>query len=1158
MNKNAIKLFATQARLQLRTQIAQQAGRFGMTETTPVQWQDGEDFVTVGTRQYPSGVMRATLASLELAWHQQGYQAVIDEVAYTWFNRLVAIRFMEVHDYLPSHLRVLSSRVPGTVDPDILGHYHELVGELGTEKVADFDALMVTGQREAVFRGLLMAQCRQLHTLMPFLFEPLNDYTELLLPENLLQTGSVIHHLVEDIPEEDFQDVEIIGWLYQYYIADKNKEIVGMNKGVVSKEDLPAATQLFTPRWVVQYMVENSLGRIWINSHPNSRLSEDWPYYLFRNQDGEKTIVDVESLEMLDPACGSGHILVVAFDMLYKMYEELGYASHTIPALILQKNLYGLDIDPRATQLAMLALVMKAREKDVRFFQRRIIPKILAFQDAEQISDEALQLICRSRSDMKEIHDLLVRHGNARQFGSLLNGELVHTQQFLERIQLLQEGAGDLVAQELLSQLQTVLIPILNQNEVLSKEFDVVVTNPPYHNKYNPALKDFMARHYAHYKGDLYSAFIYRCAHWTREDGYAALMTPFTWMFISSHEKLRQDILQNLTISSLVQLEYSGFDGATVPICTFVLQRQTRNTQGIYLRLDAFKGPEIQPVKVREAAMDSEVSYRYIAETQDFSAIPGSPIAYWASDAVCKMFREGIPLHKIAEPKVGLQTSDNNRFLRHWYEVNVHRIGFGYSSAAEALESQHKWFPLNKGGEFRKWYGNQEYVVNWENDGKEIKNFRNQNGKVMSRPQNIEFYFLPAITWTDISSSKFGVRFSPEGFIFDHTGNCIFPDESDVYYINAYLCTSVASNVLKYLNPTLHFQVGNIASLPLIMDDGIKPTVDRLAQENIAIAQEDWDAYETSWNFRQHPLVQYRGTSNRLAEAFEQWSAHASQQFRTMQAHETELNRLFIDLYGLNVELTPDVPDEDITLRLAERKRDAQSFLSYFVGCLMGRYSLDAPGLIYAGGPWDPTRYSSFAPVEDGMVVLTDSSYFAQDIIQRLEEFLTVLYGASYLGENLQWLADSLEARATESATERLRRYFLQDFFKAHSATYKKRPIYWLFSAGPRQGFQALLYGHRYTTESVARVRLQYLQPLQMKVAAEITQSQARIRDLALGPVERRAVDRRIELLGDRQAECARYDQILAELADQRVTLDLDDGVLGNVAKLAPALAPIK
>ncbi len=1147
MDKAALKAFATEARRQLLDQVTIQAQRLGLTADHPVFYTPQGDYLTLGTRQYPAS-WRATFESLNEAWQRQGFSGLVDEVAYTWFNRLVAIRYMEVHDYLPSHVRVLSSVVAGQVDPDILLHYRDLDWPLEFEAL---DRAIAAGQRDGVFRRLLIEQCNQLHAIMPFLFEKIQDYTELLLPDYLLHTDSVVRRLVTDIAEEDFDDVEIIGWLYQYYIAEKNKQIVGMNKGTVAKEDLPAATQLFTPRWIVQYMVENSLGRLWKAAHPGSSLDTSWAFYLFRGEGLPSTALDVEHIKILDPACGSGHILVYAFEMLYTMYEELGYVGSSIPEKILTNNLYGLDIDRRATQLAMLALVMKARERDRKFFQRNIIPQVIAFEDADEVSEDGLRVMCQTPEEGRAIRGLLTFHQNARQFGSLLTGYPIEADHFIDRINALDSDYGDMGQRASVAWLKSRLVPILRQNQMLLDVYDVVITNPPYHNKYNPVLKDFLFKQYRNYKGDLYSAFIYRCSHWARPDGYTAMMSPFTWMFISSHEKLRLAVLEHFSISSLVQLEYSGFDEATVPICTFVLHRQTDNRMGIYLRLEDFKGPANQPVKVQEAVNNPAVPYRYVTRSDQFSSIPGSPIAYWASEAIRRAFREGRPLDAIAKPRQGLATADNDRFLRLWHEVELNRIGFGYASAKEALRSQRKWFPYNKGGAYRKWYGNQDYVVNWANDGQELHDFP---AAVIRNPN---YYFLPGITWTDVSSSKFGVRYTPSGFLFDVSGSSIFP-EHNTNYILSFMTSHLSIAFLKVLNPTLHFQVGNIAALPLIIDEHIRPEVDHLAQENIAMAQEDWDDFETSWNFTQHPLVKFRTSLGTLASAFAAWEQHAAQRFRRMQAQETALNRLFIHLYGLDQELTSDVPNAEITLRQADDRREAQSFLSYFIGCVMGRYSLDVPGLAYAGGQWDARRFQTFEPVSDGIVVLTDNPYFAHDVINRLEEFLATTYGSQTVPDNLRWLADRVDRRPEDAPVTRIRRYLLQGFFKDHCAVYKKRPLYWLFDAGPKQGFRALVYLHRWGPETLARLRLEYLQPLQIKVAEEIRQLETRLTSQGLSRTERRIVEARRDVLRSRQQECVRYDQILADLANQRIGWDLDDGVPVNYAKFEAALAPIK
>lgn len=1153
MNKTAIRAFATSARRELIEQVSLRAKELGVTETRCATPEVGPDYVVLGGMRFPKAYQRG-YERLCAEWKRKGFHRLVEEVAYTWFNRIIAIRYMEIHDYLPSHVRILSSAQPGGRDPEVLTRYRELTFSVDIPLV---EQALRSGDREAAYRHLLVGQCEELHRIMPFLFEPVADYTELLLPGRLLHADSVVQKLVREVSEEDFANVEIIGWMYQYYVSEKKDEVVGMNKGFVKPEDLPAATQLFTPHWIVKYMLENSLGRLWKESYGETDFTRQWEFYLTPRHSVPRHAggLSLEEMRVFDPACGSGHILVYAFDLLYQMYEAQGYLSTDIPQLILEKNLYGLDIDARAAQLAGFALMMKAREKDRRIFARGVKLNVQDFRDACDVSDEAMALLCQTDEERKALRETMSAFSRAKLYGSLIV-PTVDVTSILERLEsLLHSGSSDLYEQSLLEELRERVLPVLQQAHWLNQKYDVVVTNPPYHNKYCPELKAFMQQYYKDYKADLYSAFIYRCTQLTKKGGFAELMTPFTWMFISSHEKLRRYILGNHTISSLVQLEYSAFEEATVPICTFVIQNQTEIRTGEYIRLADFRGAESQPVKVQEAARDPDVPFRYCCDQTNFFDIPGAPIAYWATDRVREIFREYPKLGEIAEPKVGLQTSDNDRFLRLWHEVDIHRIGFGMRSREEAQASGRKWFPLNKGGEFRKWYGNQDYVVNWEKDGEEIRHFTDGGKRVKSRPRNMEYYFREGITWTDISSSKFGVRYSPPGFISECTGNCVFPEPLHLRYLIGFMCSDVCFELLAFLNSTMHFLVGNIASLPIIIDEARKPEIDRLVQKCIQISKDDWDDFEVSWNFQVHPLVRLAHAGS-LEKAFAEWEALAESRFRKLKENETAINDIFAEIYGL--EARP-VQDEDITIRRADRERDAKSFLSYFIGCLMGRYSLDYPRLTYAGGEWDPSRYQRFIPDADGIVPLTDEPYFEDDVMRRLEAFLTVLFGPETVAENMVWLAESIgELRANETPAQRIRRYLMDEFYKDHLKTYRKRPIYWLFESGGKKGFRALMYLHRYNRETLPRVRLQYVQALQRRYAQEVDVLTRQIESGMLSAAERRDANKRIKELEDRQLELAAYDQKLAALANDRIELNLDDGVVVNHAKLAAVLAPIK
>ncbi len=1163
MNKAALKTFATAARRQLMEQVAVEAERLGMTAGHPIAYATHGDYLTIGATQYPMA-WRDAVESLSQAWYRHGFAALVEEVAYTWFNRFVAIRYMELHDYLPTHIRVLSSRTPGQVGPDILLHYADLPWPID---VPTLDSAMRAGQRDQVFRQLLIEQCNQLNNTMPFLFEKLNDYTELLLPNHLLHTDSVISRLVRDVSEDDFQEVEVIGWLYQYYIADQKDAVFkDLKEGKkIGSESIPAATQLFTPEWIVRYMVENSVGRLWKESHPDYTSKNPWRYFIneaeqppaVRNELSSlvKTDLQPKAITIMDPACGSGHILVYAFDLLYEIYEDAGYPSREIPRLILENNLYGLEIDARAAQLAGFALLMKACAYSPRILANPPVPRVLTIKETRTVDRAALAELLASHTSIsqRQIKTWLDGFIDAQNLGSLIRPQVIDGEAIRAALDGIKTGGmGSLFDHG--SQDELVLLEdVIQQTELLTRQFDVVVTNPPYMGArgMNPMMAGYLKEDYSIGKADLFAAFLLRCFDMTKPDSYVATINQQSWMFLSTFEALRKYILKNTTTISMLHLGPRAFEelqGWVVQTTTFVMRTSAiADYATTYVRLTEYLSSDEKERRLVQGSADQF----YVSQDQ-FSAIPGSPIAYWASEAVRRAFEIAAPLESIAKPRLGMTTGDNDRFVRGWYEVSLNRIGFACGSADEALETGCKWFPYNKGGEYRKWYGNQEHVINWKDSGWEVKSTGS------SYVRNEQFYFLSGITWSFISSSKFGVRYSPLGFIFDVAGSSVFPRESDISYVTAFLCSAITYQFMQYVNPTLNFQVGNIASLPLIMSDEIKPDVDRLAEQNIHIAQEDWDDFETSWNFVQHPLVKYGSGVSTVSSAYAAWADDAEQRFRKMQANETELNRMFINLYGLQDELTPEVPDDDITLRRADEERDAKSFLSYFISCLMGRYSLDVPGLAYAGGDWDHTRYQTFQPVSDGVVLFTDDRYFESDVISRLEEFLTVLYGPDTVGENMQWLADRVDRRAEDDAVTRLRRYFMQEFFKDHCKVYSKRPIYWLFDSGAQKGFRALIYLHRYHPDTVARVRLEYLQPLQRRVAEEMNQLEGRLAAANLSRVERQMMNARLDVLRSRQEECVRYDQVLADLANQRIALDLDDGVKVNYAQLQSALAPIK
>ncbi|HHY70215.1 MAG TPA: BREX-1 system adenine-specific DNA-methyltransferase PglX, partial [Thermoanaerobacterales bacterium] len=985
MDKSLIKNYAIWARNKLMEDVAQRAYELGIVGDEIKKLEEvSQDYIRInGKKLKPFEINQRK--SLETKIREKGFGQVVEEVAYTWFNRIIALRFMEVNGYLPTGVRVLSSTEPGKTEPDIITHAEYLDLDLNQEVVA---RLKDENDTEELFRYLLVKQCNELNKILPGLFEEIGDYTDILLPKNLLSEGSVIRRLVSDIPEEYFKEqVEIIGWLYQYYISEKKDEVfAGLRKNKkITKENIPAATQLFTPKWIVKYMVENSLGRLWLEGHPNEELKSKWKYYLDEAEQepeveerlkkirAESKDIKPEDIKVLDPAMGSGHILVYAFDVLFDIYKSAGYSEREIPKLILENNLYGLDIDDRAGQLAYFAVMMKARSKNRRIFRENIDINLCSIQESNGIPEETITYFAGgekfvSKLDLEEeIKDqddlsdkdfeiqaryLIHVFHDAKEYGSILEVKKLDFNKIEKRLEEMQESHHDDAFEFRHKQiLLEKLPPMIKQAKIMSGKYDVVVTNPPYMGRrnMNADLKKYVGSNYSDVKTDLFSVFIERNYEYAKEYGHLAFMSPFVWMFITTYEKLRKKIIESKAITSLIQLEYSGFDGATVPICTFTLRNSNTGETGEYIRLSDFRGAENQPIKTLEAIQNSDVDYRYTAPAFEFCKIPGSPIAYWASDKAKDIFYNNKKIGDIAQPKVGLQTGNNNRYLRIWTEVSFKNIGLGYGDSEQGAKSKLKWFPYNKGGEFRKWYGNNEFVVNWENDGAEIRNF---SGAVI---RNQKYYFKESITWSFVSSSKFGVRYSPKGFIFDVAGSSVFPRKEDIYYLTAFMCSKLAFEFLKMQNPTLNFQVGNIKNLPIVKtnDTKIRELIDKLAKQNISISKTDWDSFETSWDFKKHPILTHKGDAITVEQAFNNWAEFAEKQFYQLKANEEELNRIFIKIYGLEDELTPEVDEKDVTVSRADRERDIKSFISYAVGCMLGRYSPHVEGLVYAGGEWE-------------------------------------------------------------------------------------------------------------------------------------------------------------------------------------------------------------
>lgn len=1174
MNKSAIKNFAVRARNKLIEDITQKAYELGITKDEIKDTETFEGgFRIKGLenskiyKKYEAKQREKLVSKIR----EKGFEQVIEEVAYTWFNRFIALRFMEVNEYLPTGVSVLSSIEEGKTEPDIIKEALNVDLDIDREIVYK---LIDANDTADLYKYLIIKQCNQLGQIMPMVFEAIADYTELLLPDNLLAEGSVIRDLVESIDKEDYKDqVEIIGWMYQYYISEKKDEVFAdlkKNKKI-TKENIPAATQLFTPKWIVKYMVENSLGRLWLESHPDEELKAQWKYYLEEaEQDPEvqkkldelkNPNLNPEAIKVLDPAMGSGHILVYAFDVLYDIYVKANYSERDIPQLILEKNLYGLDIDDRAGQLAAFALMMKARSKNRRIFRKKIELNICSIQESNGIPKEAIEYICRGDHGSldtlkKDIEYLIEVFKDAKEFGSILDVRKVDFDVIERRIEEIRDGeTADLFEFQYREIILEKLPPIIKQAKIMSEKYDVVCTNPPYMGTkgMSSKLSKYLDDNFTLAKYDMYSVFIEKTLSIIKDTGLTGLITQQSWMFLSRYEKLRDKLLRSYSIRNLIHLGSRAFaeiSGEVVQTSTFILSNAiSDNYKAKYVSLEKYNNADL-----KEYEFFNKDNYYSQFRQGDFNLMPSKVISYWISERCIYTFMNEKPLGQLAETKKGLVTSDNNRFLRLWSEVNYNKIGFKLKNGEETITKNKKWIPFNKGGGFRKWYGNNEYLINWENNGYEVISYAaHLYGSASRQIQNVQYYFKKGLTWSGVSSNIFCIRKFEEGFIFDTSGPCLFSDFDD--YLLALMNSKVFNHYLSFFIQTLSINPKDVAKVPIIknIDRDTKNHIENIANNNYSISKSDWDSFETSWDFKYHPLLTYSAfkndfDANKIEIAFNRWTDFTNEQFEQLKANEEELNRIFIDIYGLQDELTPEVEDKDITISKADRERDIKSFISYAVGCMFGRYSLDEEGLIFAGGEFDINRYKTFIPTKDNVLVIADDDYFEDDIVNRFVEFVKITFGENTLEENLDYIAETLGKKSNETSRQTIRRYFLKDFYKDHVKTYSKRPIYWLFDSGKENGFRALIYMHRYDVSTVARVRTDYLHKLQKKYEAEVKRLDILI-ESDLSAREKAAAMKKKDSINKQIMECLTYDQVIAHIANQKIEIDLDDGVKVNYAK---------
>ncbi|MEH7502941.1 BREX-1 system adenine-specific DNA-methyltransferase PglX [Neobacillus drentensis] len=1154
MNKSALKTFATSARKEFLKKVEAKAMKIGITENNIKKADiESSDAIFIDGKQL-SKEEKIQRDKLITRINQLGFKQVMEEVSYTWFNRFTALRYLEVNDYLPTGTRVLSSTNSNSTDPDILNGVFELDLEIDKEYVYD---LKLNNKTEELFKYLIIKHCNDLNKYLPFMFETIDDYTEILFPDGLLAKDSFIRQIADTtvIPEENWQKVEVIGWLYQYYIAEE-KDRVFKEKKKFKAEEIPFATQLFTPDWIVRYMVQNSLGRYWVESHPEHRdLLRDWEFYL-ENPNPERDFEEklapyinkelkVEDIKCFDPAMGSGHILVYMFDLLYEVYSKCGYIEREIPRLIIENNLYGLDIDERAYQLACFSVVMRAMEYNSRFFRsierEGLTLNLASIQETNQLSNDDISFISgvNSGADFDNVKEFIKQFIDAKTLGSLIKVEDYDRDFMEERLSIIQNFPAQNLFEEVVRYKVLEILPqLLKQAEIMYLQYDILVTNPPYMGLGNMdiILLNFLKNQYPDSKADLFASFM-ELDRYLKQEGFYASINQHSWMFLSSFEKLREKVIRNKSISSMLHLGPRAFEeigGEVVQSTAFVLRNNYfPNIKGIYIRLIEERTPIEKKDKTMEAVHNQNVSYRYVFDQEKFSKIPGKPIAYWLSENLINIFTSNIKIGDIAITKQGSTLGDNKSFLRLWHEID--------------LDKKDKWFPCLKGGPFRKWYGNHDYMINWENNGEDVK----RTGRATIRSEKL--LFKEGINWSNITTGNSSFRIMKQGFFFESTSSVCFPKENSLYLLGL-LNTKISEIITKILNPTLHLQSGNVSDMPFLFHEETVEEVERIVKENIEISNYEWDLFENSWDFRFHPLLLFK--SQNIKSSFLLWEKQAEDMFNRLRQNETRLNEIFISQANLSVEISSEVKDKDITIRKANSERDIKSFVSYAIGCSFGRYSLDKEGLVYPGGKFDDSNYKRFSTDLDNILPILSGVYFEDDIVSRFVEFIRVTFGEESLNQNLDYVADEIGRKKGETAKETLRRYFLNDFYKDHLQTYKKRPIYWLFTSGKLKAFNCLIYIHRYDKTTLSRIRTDYLHEYQIRLDAEskslvnIIEGDSTTKEISNAKKELKVLDKKIE-------ELKEYDELLHHMADMQIEIDLDDGVVVNYEKFKGLVAKI-
>lgn len=1247
MDKVALRNFAVNAKEKMEDDIKRKLELMGITEKgIEEETVKEDDYLKINGQEFNEKEVKQrekVIEVLKAREKDEGFKKCfnefVEEIAYTWFNRIIAIRFMEVNDYIPDGIRILSSDRENDREPQIIREVFDTDLEFSNDEKNNVYKLKEENKIEELFKFLFIKKCNKLNEILPELFEEAEDYSELLLPISINDEEGILRKLVDEVPEDSFNvekegQIEVIGWLYQYYNEEKKKEVDKKTKKgkKVEQDDIPAKTQLFTPKWIVKYMVENSLGNLWLEGHPNENLEEKWKF-LVKGEKQEEEIenkleklnenykeMKLEEIKIIDPCMGSGHILGYAFDVLMDIYSNLGYSNRDAVQSILENNIYGLDIDKRAYQLAYFALMMKAREYYKRIFSKKLELNICYTRESKDINKEIIDFISNGNNKIKDELDLIYNSFlDAREYGSLIEAPKIDYNEIKNRLSEIENtDFYNLFDESKKVEIKNKFYYVIKTSEILSKKYEVVTTNPPYmgSSMMDSKLSKYTKKNYPDSKSDMFAVFIERCNNLTKKNCYTSMITMQSWMFLSSFETLRKNILEKTTIKSLLQLGY-GVIGIAFGTSAFSLKKSFPDEkEGYYFRMFDKIAQNIQTdhcatlfrisknttnfkYKFDEYSSENTIFediksnekgnlIKFQVNQKNFEKIPGMPVGYWVSKNMLEDFEKGIKTSELVEPKVGLQTGDNNLFLRQWYEVREKEISYDAETIYETKDNGYKWYPHNKGGERRQWYGNYDYVVNWENNGNEIRNFKDSNGKLRSRPQNTEYYFKEAVTWSDITSGNFAIRYREKGSIHDVVGMSVFSEKIDrLKYILGLSGTKISNSIFRLLNPTIHLPIGTFSNFPVIENEQIKPKVISIVDDCIKISKYDWNTFETAWDFKVSPLVNIEryveefdnvkigengNVENKkidktqitlIEEAYSQYKEFTNNQFLKLKENEEELNRIFIDIYGLQDEMTSDVSDKDITIakifdtddeindeikgnNYVLTKADVvKQFISYAVGCMFGRYSLDEEGLAFAGGEFEKNKYIKFIPDEDNCIPITDSEYFSDDIVTRFVEFVKTVYGEETLEENLKFIAQALSNK-NDAPKDIIREYFLKSFYDDHLKRYKKRPIYWLYDAGKKNGFKALIYMHRYNEQTTAKVRIGYLHELQKHYERRASF----LKDEIESNNNRKKAEQELKKIKSQLDECKQFDEKMNHLSSEYISIDLDDGVKINYEKV--------